>query len=270
MKPSRFRQWREERGFTLAEMLTVLAIIITLSTISVVATSHFASRNRIRFAARQLHAALLQARHYAIATNSMASLVVYSGERIAVVTDSQYKPIDAPVVLPQGIAFRPASKHVVNSVQWTKVVGDATAATTAGYKSGCRPIVIVTFRQDGTVRFVTPNPNSARNDGPIVICVGGGAVGALKGGTGPNNDTIQVTGYGALESRGMAVVDNEIILYQSIVYEPSGNRYVLKNVSRGVYSARRSHPDGAQVFTGSNSAILVVFPLTGGVIQATR
>ena len=270
MKPSQFRQWRKARGFTLVEMLTVLAIIVLLSGLSAVAVNQMSSRNRIRFAGRQLQAALLQARQHAIATNSKASLVVYSGERLAVVTDSQYRPLDTPVVLPEGILFRPAAKHVVNATQWTQTVGDTKAVTTAGYRSNCRPMLILTFRHDGTVHFVTPNANSAKRDGPVVICVGGSAVGVLKGGTGRDDNIIQVTGYGAFESRGIAVLENEIISYQSIAYEPVGNRYVLKDVGRGVYSARRSHPDGAQVFSGSNSAIYVVFPLTGGIVRASR
>jgi len=270
MEPCRFTQWRKARGFTLAEMLTVLAIIVLLSSLSMLAVSQMAARNRIRFAGRQLQSALLQARQHAIATNSKASLVIYSGERLAVVTDAQYKPLDTPIVLPEGVLFRPAAKHVVNATQWTQTVGDTKAVTTAGYRSNCRPMLILTFRHDGTVHFVTPCANSAKRDGPIVICVGGSAVGTLKGGTGLNDNIIQVTGYGAFESRGIAVVENEIISYQSIAYEPVGNRYVLKDVARGIYTARRSHPDGAQVFTGSNSAIYVVFPLTGGIVQATK
>jgi hypothetical protein len=222
------------------------------------------------FAADQAkaQAAILQARHYAIATNSTASIVIYSGERLCVVTNSQYEPIDAPVVLPEGVTFRPAASHVVNSTTWATIVGDTTAATNAGYTSRCRPITIVTFTRDGTVSFVTPSATTATTGGAIVICIGGGAAGYIKNGIGMDEDTIEVTGYGAFESRGMAVLDNEIISYQSITYEATGNRYVLKDVARGIYTARRTHAASAAVYSGQGAAIIVIFPLTGGVVQA--
>ena len=70
---SRLRTAADAKGFTLAEMLTVLAIIILLSTIAVVSTGPFLTRNRIRYAARQAQAAILQARSYATATNGRAA-----------------------------------------------------------------------------------------------------------------------------------------------------------------------------------------------------
>jgi prepilin-type N-terminal cleavage/methylation domain-containing protein len=264
----KLRSWADARGFTLAEMLTVLAIIILLSTIAVVSTGPFLARNRIRYAARQAQAAILQARSYAIATNSCASVVIYSGERFCVVTDSQYVPVDAPVILPEGITFRPAASHVVSSLVWSNVVGDRVAAQTAGYASQYRPFTIITFQHDGTVKFVTPLPTTARVDGAIVICIGGVSAGNIKNAIGMDENIIEVTGYGNFESRGMAVVDNEIVSYLSITYEPSGNRYVLKDVARGIYTARRKHAANSAVYSGSGGAILVVFPLTGGVVQA--
>lgn len=264
----KLRTWADARGFTLVEMLTVLAIIVLLSTIAVVSTAPFLSRNRIRYAARQAHAAILQARSHAIATNSSASVVIYSGERFCVVTNSAYEPIDAPVVLPEGVLFRPASSHVVSSLQWSNVVGDRVAAQTDGYASGFRPFTIITFNRDGTVKFTTPLPDTARNGGAIVICVGGYSAGNIKNAIGMDENIVEVTGYGAFESRGLAVIDNEIVSYQSITYEPSGNRYILKDVARGRYTARRKHAANAVVYSASSGAILVVFPLTGGVVQA--
>jgi prepilin-type N-terminal cleavage/methylation domain-containing protein len=271
------------RGFTLAEMLTVLSIIVILSLIAITSTSPFIARSRVRYAARQAHAAILQARHYAIATNSTASVVIYSGERFCVVTNAQFEPIDAPVVLPVGIAFRPAVMHLSNLLKWTdtaelnwaQILGDGPAAYAAGYRTtgapssqAKRPVCVVTFQRDGTVRYVTPSAASAKTGGSIVICVGGYEVGRTQNDLSPDADTIVVTGSAAFESRGVVCVNNEIVAYQSIVWDPTSNRTELRTVSRGIYTARRTHSGNSQVFGGWNTAILVIFPLTGAVVQA--
>jgi hypothetical protein len=84
----------------------------------------------------------------------------------------------------------------------------------------------------------------------------------------PDADTIVVTGSAAFESRGVVCVNNEIVAYQSIVWDPTSNRTELRTVSRGIYTARRTHSGNSQVFGGWNTAILVIFPLTGAVVQA--
>lgn len=259
-------------GFTLAEMLTVLAIIVLLGTISVVATSPLIARNRERYAARQVHAAILQARHYAIATNSCASLVVYYNDGFCVVTNAQYEPIAPPVVLPEGCGMCVSPRHAVNNADWAVRVGDRdpsnvtrSAAYIAGYTAGYRPMMVVTFQHDGTVKYVTPDANpTSRPTGAIVIGIGGGTLGYIKDDAGPTDTEIELTARGKFESSGIGIIDNEIIRY-SVRYSQTGNRVYIYNLTRGIFTPAHSHKARTAVFHPHET--LVIFPLTGGVVH---
>ena len=249
-------------GFTLAELLTVLAIIVLLSSIAVVASSSLLVRNRERYAARQVHAAVLQARHYAIASNSTASVVVYQADGFLVVTNAQYEPIAPPVVLPAGCGLSTSPAHTVTDANWTARVGDGPAATTAGYSAGRRPMMVVTFQNDGTVKFVTPLVTSLTG-GAIVIGIGGGSLGNLKDGCTALDTEMELTSRGKFESSGMGIMDNEVIRY-TVRYSPSGTRVYIYNVARGIFTPARTHRASTAVYA-PHEAILI-FPLTGGVV----
>ncbi len=260
---------RRDQAFTLAEMLTVIGIVILLALVSIVATSPMISRSRERHAARQLHAATLQARHHAIATNSTASLIVYHGERFCVVTDSQYVPVDAPVVLPEGITFRVPDNHWRRDVNLSRAIGDNTAAIQAGYSNGARPVMVLTFDKDGTGKYVTDvkaeaASRYAKPTGGIVTSVGGGTVGALLGDVDAFQTRIEISTSHSIEATGYILIDDEIMYVTSIQFENNGRRAFLV-VERGKYTPNRPHSTGAPIFAGG--AWIIFFPQTGGVVQ---
>ncbi|MGH8282550.1 MAG: GspH/FimT family pseudopilin [Gammaproteobacteria bacterium] len=65
---------RKERGFTLLELLTTLAIAATLATIAIPSFTNTVRRTRSVAAANELHTALNYARHTAIIRNSYVVL----------------------------------------------------------------------------------------------------------------------------------------------------------------------------------------------------
>ena len=263
------------RGFTLAEMLTVLSIIILLSVMAIVATSPMIGRNKIRYATRQVHAAVLQARNYAIATNSTASIVFYVRDRFCVVTNSVFEPVDAPVVLPEGIDFGIPSEFIVGTSYstseaariWAKTLGDIPAATTAGYQYGVRNLMVIIFQQDGTVKYVTRADGTyGVPTGGIVVSIGGGSnIGSLRRAINTTDNDFNVNQSGLGSGGGLCLVDNEIMYYT--LRSDALGQYYMTNVVRGYMTPARCHKNGASIFAGG-MAMVCIFPLTGGVVQA--
>ena len=265
---------RTNAGFTLVEMLTVLFIIILLSVMAIVATSPMIGRNKVRYATREVHAAILEARHYAIATNSTAAIVFYVRDRFCVVTNSVFEPIDAPVILPEGLDFGiPAEFTVSTSYStseaariWAKTLGDIPAATAAGYNYGVRSVMVIIFQQDGTVRYISRADGTyTPPTGGAVISIGsGGNVGTLKKNITSAETDILVNNTALSSGGGLALIENEIVYYT--LSQDAAKDYHM-TVTRGYMTPARPHKVGAIIFAGG-MAMICVFPLTGGVVQA--
>ncbi len=129
----------KERGYSLIELMIVLAIMGILSLIAIPWFYKYAQRNKLKSAAFEVQTTLLAARMKAVKRNQPVSVVINSTAPVQLSTVEPPPPAPTPTVAPQALNL-PADAAVLF----------ATPIASSG---------IVTFSGDGRIDMApTPNP----------------------------------------------------------------------------------------------------------------
>ena len=129
----------KERGYSLVELMIVLAIMGILSLIAVPWFYKYAQRNKLKSAAFEVQTTLLAARMKAVKRNQPVSVAINGTSPIQLMTIEPPPPAPTPTLVPQQLNLPPDAAVLF-----------ATPVAASG---------IVTFSGDGRINMApTPNP----------------------------------------------------------------------------------------------------------------
>jgi len=155
---------RRDRGFSLVELIVVMAIMAALSLVAIPWFVKISQRNALKSAAREVQTTLLAARMKAVKRNQQVSVVITPGPPIQLMTIEPQPPAPTPTIAAPILGLPPKSAFMF-------ATPIAPSGTLAFGGDGRVPLVVTPDPTPGAYEYVLRGPVGAPTPNEIKVQV---------------------------------------------------------------------------------------------------